>query len=167
LPEISSSPGGTENDSGSVCNHTTRDCIFPLDTTSAAAQNPGNFFRGFLVQGTRAEKIAHHSRGGEACSICRDGLCSASIRNVRRAATGCVQPTPEENAAAIAALRSTMFRLRWAHACGCVPVRWAVTARRAVHPDGSGSRRERVSGPLVPVTPGRAVPATTFPKKVE
>jgi hypothetical protein len=31
-------------------NPTTRDCIFSLDTTRAAAQNPRNFFREFLVQ---------------------------------------------------------------------------------------------------------------------
>jgi hypothetical protein len=97
---------------GSICNRTTRDCIFPLDTTSAAAQNPGNFFREFLVQGTYAEKIARHSIGGKACSICRDGLCNALIRNARLAATGCVQPTPEESSAAIAALHSATFRHR-------------------------------------------------------
>jgi hypothetical protein len=35
-----------------IRNPTTRDCIFSLDTTRAAAQNPGNFFREFLVRGT-------------------------------------------------------------------------------------------------------------------
>jgi hypothetical protein len=51
-------------------------------------------------------------QGEKACSICRDGQCNALIRSARLAATGCVPPTPEENCAAIVALRSTMSRLR-------------------------------------------------------
>ena len=99
--------------------------------------------------------------GGKACSICRDGPCSASIRSARRAATGCGPPTPEGSSAAIAALRSTMFRLRWARAFGCVPVRWEVTVHRAAHRDDNANRPKRPSGPLVPATPGRAVPASS------
>jgi hypothetical protein len=53
---------------GSLRNHTTRYCIFSLDTTIVAAQNPRNFFRAWLVRGIRsgspqAEKLARHSRG--------------------------------------------------------------------------------------------------------
>jgi hypothetical protein len=97
--------------------------------------------------------------GGTACSICRDGLCNASIRNVPLAAIGCGQPTPGESSAAIAALRSATFRRRSAHACGCVPARWGIIVHRAARQGGTGSLHEQVSGPLVPVTPGRAVPA--------
>jgi len=95
-------------------------------------------------------KISASFQRGKTCSICRDGLCSASIRSARLAATGCGLSTPEENSAAIAALRSTMFRHRWAHACGCVPARWEVTVHRAARLCDSVSRRERLSGPLVP-----------------
>ena len=149
-----------------ICNRTTRDCIFSLDTTRAAAQNSGNFFREFFGPGAKAEKIARHSRGGETCSICRDGLFNASIRNARHVATGCVQPTPDQRSAAIAALRCAMFRHRSARACACVHVRSVVIVRRAARQDDSGSCRERLSGPLVPVTPGRAVPAITFLNQV-
>ena len=103
-------------------------------------------------------KMARHSRGGKTCSICRDGLCNASIRSARLAATGCALPIPEENSAAIAALRSAMFRHRWAHACGCVPARWVVTVHRAARRAGNGNRSKLVSGPLVRCG-GRAVPA--------
>jgi len=105
-------------------------------------------------------------QGGKACSICRDGLCNALILNARLAATGCGPPIPEENFVAIAALRSTMSRLRWAHACGCVLVRWAVTVRRAVRQDASGNRRERSSGPLVPVHTGTSRPRNFFPQNL-
>jgi hypothetical protein len=108
---------------------------------------------------TARGKMARHSRGGKTCSICRVGPFNALIRSARRAATGCGPTIPEENSAAIAALRSTMFRHRSAHACGCVPARWEVTVHRAARRRDRGSRRERLSGPLVPVTPGRAVPA--------
>ena len=99
--------------------------------------------------------------GEKACSICRDGLCNALTRSARLAATGCAQATPEGNSAAIAALRSVTFRRPSAHACGCVPARWAVTVHRAARQDDSGNHRERSSGPLVPVPPGRAVPASS------
>ena len=160
-----------------LCNPTTRNCIFSLDTTRVPAQNPRNFFRGFPVQGTeavhcsrrtlrRAENV-HRKRkksrvipeGEKACSICRDGQCNASIRSARLAATGCGRLIPEENSAAIATLRSTMSRRRSAHACGCVPARWAVTVHRAARRDDSANRRERSSGPLVRLG-GRAVPAS-------
>ena len=125
---------------------------------------PATFSVRFFGPGARAEKIARHSRGGETCNICRDGLCSVLTRSARHAATGCVQPTPDQRSAAIAAPRCAMFRHRSARACACVHVRSVVIVRRAARQDGSGSRRERLSGPLVPVTPGRAVPAITFLK---
>jgi len=159
------------------CNPTTIYCIFSLDTTRAPAQNPRNFFRGLPVQGDRnglpgtvrfqrragtVHRMRKKSRvipeGEKACSICRDGPCSASIRNARLAATGCGRLTPEENSAAIAALRFTTFRHRSARACGCVHARWAVTVHQAARQDVSASRRERPSGPLVRHG-GRAVPA--------
>lgn len=131
------------------CNRTTRNCIFSLDTTRAGAQNPGNFsdsFRsGELNFGCDWEKIVHRTTGGKACSICLDGPCNVLIRSARHAATGCELPMQGENCAAIAALRSAMSRLRWAHACGCVHVRWGVTVR-TVHPAGNGSLRERSQG---------------------
>jgi hypothetical protein len=96
--------------------------------------------------------------GGETCSICRDGLCNVSIRSAPPAVTGCARPTPEENSAAIAALRSAMFRHRWAHACGCVPARWVVTVHRAARRAGNGNRSKQLSGPIVRYG-GRAVPA--------
>jgi hypothetical protein len=112
----------------------------------------------------RTGKVRVISRGGKACSICRDGLCNASIRNVPLAATGCGQPTPEESSAAIAALRSATFHRPSAHACGCVPARWEIIVHRAARQGGTGSLHEQVSGPLVPVTPGRAVPAISLLK---
>ena len=42
------------------CNTTTRDCIFSLDTTRAAAQNPRNFFRG--LSGSRGTGAAGRER---------------------------------------------------------------------------------------------------------
>src|SRR5579864_1123464 len=100
-----------------VGNPTTRNCIFSLDTTRAAAQNPRNFFRAYLVHGTgtvhrERKKWRVIPQGEKACSICRDGRCNALIRSARHAATGCGPPTPEVNFAAIVALRSTMSRLR-------------------------------------------------------
>jgi hypothetical protein len=137
-------------------NPTTRYCTFLLDTTRPSAQTARNFFCArFPVKGKKRVL----SEGEKACSICRDGQCSASIRSARLADTGCERPTPGENSAAIAALRSTMFRLRWARACGCVPVRWVVTVHRAARRDDNANRPKRLSGPLVPATPGRAVPA--------
>ena len=51
-PGISSRAGGASSRRvGRLATTTTRDCIFSLDTTRAAAQNPRNFFRGFLVSG--------------------------------------------------------------------------------------------------------------------
>jgi hypothetical protein len=52
-----------------------------------------------------------------------------------------------------------MFHRQSAHACGCVPARWVVTVHRVARQDDSGNRRERSSGPLVPIPAGRAVPA--------
>jgi hypothetical protein len=88
--------------------------------------------------------------GGETCSICRVGLCNVLIRNAWPAATGCVQATPEENFAATVTRRFTMYRRRWALACGCVPARSAVTVPRVVHPGGRGKRRSRANGPRSP-----------------
>ena len=44
-------------------NPTTRNCIFSLDTTRAAAQNPRNFFRGFPVRGDRSGSPRHGKNG--------------------------------------------------------------------------------------------------------
>jgi len=52
-----------------------------------------------------------------------------------------------------------MFRRQSARDCECALGRWVVTVHRAARRDASGSRCERSLGPLVPVTPGRAVPA--------
>ena len=149
------------NEAWPLCNSTTRNCIFPLDTTRHSAQNPGKFSVGFPVQGAGSEKIARRSRGGKACSICRAGPCNALIRNARLAAIGCGRATPEENSAATVMRRSTMCRRRWAHAFGCVPARWEVTVRWAVNQDVHGNRHRREIGPVCPglVWQGRAVPA--------
>src|SRR6185369_3681285 len=64
--------------------------------------------------------------------------------------------------AAIAAPRSEMFRRPSARACGCVPAHWVVTVHRVARQDGSANRASDSQGPLVPVTPGRAVPANSF-----
>ena len=49
----------------SIRNTTTRYCIFSLDTTRPAAQNPPNFFRGLPVQGDRyGPMFAARSYGG-------------------------------------------------------------------------------------------------------
>jgi hypothetical protein len=127
---------------------------------------PATFSVGFWSRGTgtvhwERKKSRVIPEGEKACSICRDGLCSALTRSARLAATGCVQVTPEENSAAIAALRFAMFRHQSAHACGCVPARWVVTVHRAARQDDSGNQRERSSGPPAPVPPGRAVPASS------
>ena len=103
--------------------------------------------------------------GEKECSTCLDGLYSASTRSAPLVATGCGCPTPRGNSAAIAALRSTTFRLRSGHACGCVPARLAVTVRRVVRLDDPGNRRERSSGALAPAQSGRAVPANSFSKQ--
>ncbi len=119
----------------------------------------------FAGPGDRSGKIALHSKGRTACSICPDGLCSALIRSARLAANGCGRRTPEENFAAIANLRFATFRRRSAHACGCVRGRSAVTAHQAAHQDGPGSLRlprsrrgKGSSGPLVPVPAGTSRP---------
>jgi hypothetical protein len=78
-----------------------------------------------------------------ACNTCRDGLCNASIRSARLEATGCERLTPAESSAAIAAPRSAMFRRQSAHACGCVPARWAATARRAARRADRANHREQ------------------------
>jgi hypothetical protein len=87
-----------------------------------------------------SEAWSSREHGGESCSICRAGLCNASIRNARLAAIGCGRAIPEENSAATVVRRFTMCRRRWARACGCVPARWADTVRWGVHRDVLGSR---------------------------
>jgi hypothetical protein len=73
---------------------------------------PATFSAGFWSGGPERKKWRVNPEGEKECSICRDGLCNALIRSVRLAATGCGPPTPEENSAAIAALRSAMFHRR-------------------------------------------------------
>jgi len=134
--------------SGSDChcairNSTTRDCIFPLDTTRDWPQNPCNFSTAFLVQGSSVGKSVRRSRGRRPCSICRVGPCSVLIRNVWLAATGCVPAPPEANFAPTVMPRSTMFRRRWALACGYDLAHSVVTVPRVVPPGVRGSRRSR------------------------
>jgi hypothetical protein len=141
-------------------NRTTTYCIFYLDTTRASAQTSGNFSRGYPVPRTGTERRCRDASEGEtACSICRAGLCNASIRSVRLAVTGCVRLTPLESCAAIAAPRSEMFRRHSAPACGCVPARWVVTVHRVARQDGSANRASDSQGCSSRPRPGRAVPA--------
>ena len=109
--------------------------------------------RGDRIRAYRAmsENDARQSMRGKACSICLVGLCNASIRNARLAVIGCARATPEENFAAIVTRRFTMFRRRWARACGCDLARSAVTVRWDVHLDVRGSRQRREIGPARPV----------------
>jgi hypothetical protein len=127
----------------SVCNPTTRNCIFLLDITRDSPQNSGNFSDGFRPRGPGQERSRVVPEGGETCSICRVGPCSALIRNARPVATGCVPAHPEQNSVATVARRSTMYPRRWALACGCVPARSAVTARRVAQLGVRGSRCNR------------------------
>lgn len=90
------------------------------------------------------------NKRGKQCSICRAGLCNASIRNAPREATGCARAIPLENFAATVARRCTTYRLRWPRACGCVLARWAVTVRRAAPPGAPGNRSSRAFGPARP-----------------
>src|ERR1019366_3658082 len=62
------------------------------------------------------------------------------------------------NSAATVVRRSAMYRRRWAHACGCVPARWAVTVRWAVHQDVRGNRCRREIGPPRPGLAGTSRP---------
>src|ERR1700722_11990908 len=134
-------------------NRTTRYCIFRLDTTSVSTQNLGNFYcparaafcadsrcgAGSLLQrltrrGSRDEKDQLLFLGVKTCSIYRVGLCSASMRNVRRVVIGCVLAPQGWNCAATAARRFTMYRRPWVHDCVCAPARSEAIARRAAHP---------------------------------
>jgi len=47
----------------SLCNTTTRNCIFSLDTTRTTAQNPGNFSREFPSRGPLRKKRASFQKG--------------------------------------------------------------------------------------------------------
>ncbi len=61
-------PEGQSQGTFCFCNRTTRNCIFSLDTTRAGEQNPGNFSREFMVQGTATEKarvIPEKHEGGK------------------------------------------------------------------------------------------------------
>jgi len=199
LPKVHSARGhapvwrqgrnGSGGSIGSICNRTTRNCVFSLDTTRAEAQNSRNFSDCSTVRGRHGgpdrKEIARRFNGldllvltkesppeygcrlyletagieGEkACSTCLVGLCNASIRNVRREATGCAQACPEENFAAIVVRRCTTYRRRWLHACGCGLARWAATGHRGVPQDVRGSRQSRALGPARPDTIGASRP---------
>ena len=105
------------------------------------------------------------NKGGRTCSICRAGLCNASIRNARLAATGCGRAIPEENFAATVVRRFTMCRRRWAHACGCVPAPWADTVRWGVRQDVRDSRVRVEIGLARPGFAGTSCPRKN-PRKV-
>jgi len=128
---------------GPLCNSTTRNCIFPLDTTRALAQNPGNF-SGSLRN--HAPEKAVVNPGGTACSTCRDGRCSASTRSARPAATGCAPRSPARNSVATVVRLSTTYRRRWAPACGCAPAHSGATALPEVR-GSRPSRADRVCSP--------------------
>jgi hypothetical protein len=149
-----------------LCNDTTTNCIFFLDTTSAPAQNPCDFSAGSRLEGRRRNFLlaasgntarrSESSTGGNACSTCRAGPCSASIRSAPRAATGCEPPTPSANSAAIAPPRSTTFRLRSARACACVPAPLAAIVHRAARLDAvpsAASRPRRTARPRYSLCP--------------
>jgi hypothetical protein len=119
---------------------------FLLTPQDRQAQTPGNFPVGIRSRGRKGKSCRDASEGETACSICRAGLCNASIRSVRHAATGCVRLTPLESCAAIAAPRSEMFRRHSAPACGCVPARWVVTVHRVARQDGSANRASDSQG---------------------
>ena len=138
---------------------------FLLTPQDRQAQTPGNFPVGIRSRGRKRKRFRDTSEGETACSICRAGLCNASIRSVRHAATGCVRLTPLESCAAIAAPRSEMFRRHSAPACGCVPARWVVTVHRVARQDGSVNRASDSQGrssrpcrdePSPPIFPLRA-----------
>ena len=119
---------------------------FFLTPQDRQAQTPRNFPVGIRSRGRKGKDVATLLRGETACSICRAGLCNASIRSVRLAVTGCVRLTPLESCAAIAAPRSEMFRRHSAPACGCVPARWVVTVHRVARQDGSANRASDSQG---------------------
>lgn len=102
-----------------VGNGHTTNCVFLLDTTRPLPQNPLNFSRGICG------KVL-----GASCSIFPAGLCNASIRSARRAASGCGQTRCSRTFAPIAPLRCTACHRRWGRACGCVHGRWGRTGRR-------------------------------------
>jgi hypothetical protein len=80
---------------------------------------------------------------GTPCSICRDGPCSVSTRNVTPAATGCAPtPRPRTNAA-IAARHFITFRHRWARGSGCARVHWEAIVRISGRADCIAGRRVR------------------------
>jgi len=104
-----------------------------LDTTGPARNNP----RHLAASGRWALPRARWPLGGSWCNICRVGLCNASIRNVRRAGTGCAPicpvPMPAWNSVLLAGalcrpyLRrsvrvSAWGRARWPRARPCALV---------------------------------------------
>ena len=146
----------------SICNPTTRNCIFTLDTTSAEAQNPRNFSVCCSIE--RGDSHPPRRRR-TACNICLVGLCNASIRNVPREATGSAWTLREEKFAATVTRRFATYRPRWLPACGCDLARWAAIVRRDVPRDVRASRNSRAFGPARLDPAGRAVPAdfSSFP----
>ena len=80
---------------------------------------------------------------GTPCSICRDGPCSVSTRNVTPAATGCAPtPRPRTNAA-IAARCFITSRHRWARGSACARVHWEAIVRISGRADCIAGRRVR------------------------
>src|SRR5260370_19363411 len=75
---------------------------FAVDVAIALAQNPTT------IQGQRLIRAQRR----QACAICRDGLCSASIRNARLVDIGYAPMLRRRTIAAIVASRCTTFRRR-------------------------------------------------------
>jgi hypothetical protein len=79
-------PGGKNQ----FCNPTTRNCIFSLDTTRDAAQNPRNFFRCESVSGGPTGEITGCLRGGKLAVFAGlDGaMYQSGVRGSRPLAAG-------------------------------------------------------------------------------
>jgi hypothetical protein len=150
---------------GPFGNTTTRDCIFSLDTTRAAAQNPRNFFRELLVQGDRsrsqhAEKLARHSRGGKRavfagmdCAVHQSGVRGsrplvAGYRLRRRTLQQLQRSAPQCSATAGPTLADASPLAGKLSSTGPLAVATEVVAARGSQ--GRSSRPPRRTGRAVP-----------------
>lgn len=129
------------------CNIPTTNCMFFLDTPRTFPQNPPNFSRGMCG------KVL-----GVPCSIFPAGPCSASIRNARRAGSGCARTRYSLSSAPIAPLHCTACRRHWGRVCGCVRARWGRTGRR-VHGARNLRLHARHCGRARGIARGKDVPA--------
>ena len=87
---------------------------FLLTPQETRRRIPATFPHRFRFRGPGRKRVRVVPEGGETCSICRVGLCSALIRNAWPAATGCVPAIPEANFAATVTHHSATYRRRWA-----------------------------------------------------